>query len=150
MFFLQNWSLGAGGHWEDGRSISVTKTVYPIQNSCQWLIYKAKKINSTEDFFFWSPLVRRLLFWPPSMVYISVIITHILHITNLCGQISVLLRIRSLYLCMAIVVTMIPCDYMIPALLRVLPGFILVELAHRPILWWYSNLNYKISFLVRN
>ena len=30
-------------------------------------------------FLIWSPLVRGLLFWPPFMVYISVIITHILH-----------------------------------------------------------------------
>ena len=28
-------------------------------------------------FSFWSPLVKTLLFWPPSMVYISVIITQI-------------------------------------------------------------------------
>ena len=36
---------------------------------------------NTEIVFFliWSPLVRRHLFWPPSMVYISVIITHITH-----------------------------------------------------------------------
>ena len=39
----------------------------------------------TNFFFIWSPLVRRLLFWPPSMVYISVVITHILHITNHVG-----------------------------------------------------------------
>ena len=41
-----------------------------------------------------------------------------------------------LYLCMAIVVTMIPGGFMIPALLRVLPVFILVQLVHRPTLWW--------------
>ena len=29
--------------------------------------------------------MRRHLFWPPSMIYISVIITHILHITNHAG-----------------------------------------------------------------
>ena len=29
--------------------------------------------------FFWSSFVRRHLFWPPSMINISVIITHILH-----------------------------------------------------------------------
>ena len=39
-------------------------------------------IRLRKKFFFWSPLVRRHLFWPPSMVYISIIITHILHIIN--------------------------------------------------------------------
>ena len=42
----------------------------------KWIIFFSK---------IWSPLVRRLPFWPPSMVYISVIITHILHITNHAG-----------------------------------------------------------------
>ena len=32
-----------------------------------------------DKFFIWSPLVRRHLFWPPSMVYISVIITHLFY-----------------------------------------------------------------------
>ena len=36
-------------------------------------------------FLIWSTLVRRNLFWPPSLVYISVILTHILHITNHAG-----------------------------------------------------------------
>ena len=33
----------------------------------------------------WSPLVRRHFSEPPSMVFISVILTHILHITNHAG-----------------------------------------------------------------
>ena len=40
-------------------------------------------------FFLWSPLVRRHRFWPPSMIYISVIIiTHISHITNHAGMVN--------------------------------------------------------------
>ena len=35
--------------------------------------------------FYFFPLVRRLFIWSPSMVYILVIITHILHITNHAG-----------------------------------------------------------------
>ena len=42
------------------------------------------------------PLVRRHLFWPLSMVYISVIITHILHITNHAGP-SVWVAIHALH-----------------------------------------------------
>ena len=56
-------------------------------------------------FLIWSPLVKRLLFWPPSMVYISVFITHILHITNhavcavLAHSVQPVLRISSHMLC---------------------------------------------------
>ena len=56
---------------------------------------KVNKLHS-ESVFFWSPLVRRHLFWPPYMVYISVISTHILHITNLlCEQFNKLVALRK-------------------------------------------------------
>ena len=67
--------------------------------------------------FFMLALPRRASFWPPSMVYISIIITHI---TN---YIFFMMWLND------------------SALLRVLPGFILVQLFHRSTLWWYSNSN---------
>ena len=65
-------------HWRQGQ-VFVQKKIdahsYRIQIS-PVLVRTYQDSNTWQSLFFWSPLVRRHLFWPLSIVYISVIITH--------------------------------------------------------------------------
>ena len=79
---LNSKSISPLTQWQ--RSSSV-KFLYFGFGSIQSILNKISDLLNVLQFcFFWSPLVRRHLFWPPSMVYISVIITHLIQQTQSC------------------------------------------------------------------
>ena len=63
---------------------------------CDWNCQNTHtEIYTFFSFFIWSPLVRWYLFWPPSMVYISVIITQLVFhsISAICQSAEYILEL---------------------------------------------------------
>ena len=80
------------GKWRSGKKRSAKSDLMSSLFLLIWIEITDRQLIKTfvknlrlDSCFFWSPLVRRHLFWPPSMVYNSIIIKHILHITNHAG-----------------------------------------------------------------